>query len=345
MTPRERVQRCLTFQHPDRLPRQLGVLPWAVFYHPEELARIQARFPDDIIGAPNIYRPSPRVHGDAYEVGSYTDDWGCVFTNLQRGVHGEVKDPILRDLADWKSIQPPYETLPENLEATRERIRRFCGETDRFVHGSCNPRPWERYQFLRGAESALMDVADPSPEFLSLLRTIHEYYLRELEIWAATDVDGLAFMDDWGGQRQLLISPDTWRAVFKPLYRDYCDLIHAAGKYAFMHSDGHIQAIYPDLVEVGVDALNSQLFCMDMAELARIAKGKLTFWGEIDRQHVLPSKDPDVGRQAVRKVARHLYDPSGGVIVQFEFTAGSNPAVVTAILEEWERIDAEHGRG
>ena len=132
--------------------------------------------------------------------------------------------------------------------------------------------------------------------------------------------------------------------MFKPLYRDYCDLIHAAGKYVFMHSDGHIQAIYPDLVEIGVDALNSQLFCMDMAELARIAKGNMTFWGEIDRQHVLPSKDPDVGRQAVRTVARHLYDPSGGVIVQFEFTAGFNPAVVTAILEEWERVDAEHAR-
>ena len=39
-----------------------------------------------------------------------------------------------------------------------------------------------------------------------------------------------------------------------------------------MHSDGRISEIHPDLVEVGVDALNSQLFCMDLADLAAKAR-------------------------------------------------------------------------
>ncbi len=43
-------------------------------------------------------------------------------------------------------------------------------------------------------------------------------------------------------------------------------------KFTFMHSDGHISETYPDLVEVGVDALNSQLFCMDLADLAAKAR-------------------------------------------------------------------------
>ncbi|HDL17484.1 MAG TPA: methyltransferase, partial [Bacteroidetes bacterium] len=59
----------------------------------------------------------------------------------------------------------------------------------------------------------------------------------------------------------------------------------ANGKFAFMHSDGHISEIYTELVEVGVDAINSQLFCMDMVELAKSVKSKITFWGEVDRQH------------------------------------------------------------
>ena len=42
-----------------------------------------------------------------------------------------------------------------------------------------------------------------------------------------------------------------WREVFKPLYKAYCDLIHKAGKFAFFHSDGHIAAIYDDLIEQG----------------------------------------------------------------------------------------------
>jgi hypothetical protein len=138
-----------------------------------------------------------------------------------------------------------------------------------------------------------------------------------------------------------LISPRAWRRWFKPLYRDYVERIHAAGKKAFFHSDGHIQAIYPDLVEIGIDAINSQIFCMDLAELARIAKGRTTFWGEIDRQRVMPSPDPEDGARAVRQVASHLYDPAGGIIAMFSFEPGHNPQVARAIYREWDRVHAE----
>lgn len=125
---------------------------------------------------------------------------------------------------------------------------------------------------------------DQPPEFFKLRDIVHTYFLRVIEIWAKTEVDGIIFLDDWGAQNSLLISPMMWRKLFKPLYKDYCDLIHSAGKFAFMHSDGHIFDIYEDLIEVGVDAINSQLFCMDIEEIGRRFKGRITFWGEIDRQ-------------------------------------------------------------
>ena len=53
-------------------------------------------------------------------------------------------------------------------------------------------------------------------------------------------------MDDWGSQHGLLISPRTWRKVFKPLYKDYIDLAHSKGKKIFMHSDGFTAEIIPD---------------------------------------------------------------------------------------------------
>jgi uroporphyrinogen-III decarboxylase len=184
-------------------------------------------------------------------------------------------------------------------------------------------------------------VAADEQEFRSLLAKIHGYYMKELEFWISTDVDALRFMDDWGAQRSLLISPGRWREIFKPLYRDYCEIAHSRGKSIFMHSDGNIQEVYPDLVEVGVDAVNSQLFCMDLTVLARTVAGKITFWGEIDRQHVLPAADPGVGREAVRTVARHLYRESGGVIAQLEFGLGANPATVEAVFDEWEQVPRE----
>jgi uroporphyrinogen-III decarboxylase len=246
----------------------------------------------------------------------------------------------LEDLKEWRKVEPPYERLPDDIALARDVVNRGCAAADRFVLPPHFARPWERYQFLRETENAMLDLAEGAEEAKALLAEIHAYYLRELEFWVKTDVDAIFFMDDWGSQNSLLISPDMWRAWFKPLYRDYCELAHAHGKFAFMHSDGNIASVYEDLIEVGVDALNSQLFCMDMADLERRAKGRITFWGEIDRQHVLTSPDPETGRKAVQQVARHLYDPRGGLIAQFELTPGSNPDTAIAIFEEWERVQS-----
>ena len=339
---RDLVRRALRFESPARIPRQLWVLPWFETRFADATGRLRERFPDDIVGAASPYRPSPRRSGDPYRRGEYVDEWGCRFDNLHEGVIGEVKRPLVADLADWRSaVRPPVETLPGNFAAARAAVDRSCAETPLFTLSGCCPRPWERYQFLRGTENALCDLMDPDANVRDMLRTIHEFHLRECEFWAGTHIDAIFFMDDWGAQRQSLIPPAVWRDLFKPMYRDYIDIAHAAGKFAFMHSDGHILAIVDDVVELGLDALNSQLFCMDMDEYARKTRGKLTLWGEIDRQHVLASTDPAEARAAVRSVAARFYDPRGGLVAQCEAGPGANPAAVDAVFDEWERVGGE----
>ncbi|MHC4635995.1 MAG: uroporphyrinogen decarboxylase family protein [Planctomycetota bacterium] len=339
---REVVRRCLKFECPERIPRDLWLLPWAENHYPALVEEIKQRFPPDFCYAPDVYRPSPRVKGDPYAIGEHTDEWGCVFTNVHGGVIGEVKEFLVKNISDSKTIKPPYEILPEEGSSAKEKVNKFCAETEKFVITPCFPRPWERYQFLRGTQNAMMDVMTMEDGVKELLQTIHTFFLKEIEFWISTDVDAIWFMDDWGAQDQLLIPPKVWREIFKPMYKDYCELAHSEGKFALMHSDGCITEIYPDLVEVGVDGINSQLFCMDMPEIARLVKGKITFWGEIDRQHVLPCDELEVGREAVRKVAKHLYDRSGGVIAQFELGPGANPQMAIAIYEEWERIEQDN---
>jgi len=338
---REIVERAIRFENPERLPRDHWVLPWAEIHYPDDLARIRERFPTDFSTVEFYYEPSSRVRGDAYKRGHYTDEWGCTFKNLQDGIIGEVKEPILPDMADYKSVRPPYEQLPEDRQRAYDTISRLYAETDKFVLANICPRPWERYQFIRGTENALVDIMFPDDGARGLLKVIHDFYLAELEFWARSDVDALFFMDDWGSQDQLLIRPALWREIFKPLYRDYCEIAKAHGKFVFMHSDGYITDIYPDLIEIGVNVLNSQLFCMDLVEIEEIARGKITFWGEIDRQHILQSKNPQDGRDAVRQVAKHLYDPRGGLIAQCEIGSGTNPETAHAVYDEWERVQAE----
>lgn len=128
-----------------------------------------------------------------------------------------------------------------------------------------------------------------------------------------------------------------WRRVFKPLYRDYVDLIHAGGRFAFFHSDGCISPIIDDLIEVGIDALNCQLFCMDIEDLGSRFAGKITFWGEIDRQYVLPFGSTDDVRAAVNRVRRPLDRGHGGVIAQCEWGSKIAAQNIMAVFEEWEK--------
>ncbi len=346
-TSREIVKRCITFNNPERMPRDLWVLPWMETNHPEMLQKVRDTYPSDIAWLPgnsnfswvsSVYNVSPKLKGNPYKVGEYIDEWGCVFNNVHDGIIGEVKNPIIEDLADIDKFQAPYDVLPKDYDKAREFVNKFCASSDKFVFGSCCPRPWERIQFILGTENAMIDVMLYEEEFKKLLKIIHDFYVKELEFWASTDVDVLMFMDDWGSQNQLLMRPEMWSDIFKPLYKEYCDIANSHGKHIFMHSDGYIIDIYKDLIEIGVDAVNSQLFCMDMEQVAKEAKGKITFWGEIDRQHVLVSNDLQKGRDAVRKVAKSLYDSKGGIIAQFELGPGANPEMAMAIYDEWDKI-------
>lgn len=81
---RELVERTLEFNHPKRVPRQLWTLPWAEIHHPEMLRKIWSDFPDDIVGVPGFYREPVHTFGEPYEIGTYVDEWGCIFENRQR---------------------------------------------------------------------------------------------------------------------------------------------------------------------------------------------------------------------------------------------------------------------
>jgi uroporphyrinogen-III decarboxylase len=195
-------------------------------------------------------------------------------------------------------------------------------------------RPFERMQFLRGTENLYLDIGYGTAEFQKLLNMVHEYYLEDIESWCKSNVDGIFFMDDWGSKNSLLINPQMWREVFKPLYKDYCDIIHAADKFTFFHSDGHTEAVFADFVEVGIDAINSQLFTMDIEKLSQY-KGKIVFWGEIDRQNIMPFGDPQQVRQAVMRVRRVLDDGTGGVIAQCEWGKFDPRENVEAVFQTW----------
>ncbi len=332
MTSRERVCRALKFDSPDRAPRDLWALPGIHMFRAKELGEVLQRFPSDFTGPRHVPGKGRRCKGEEASVGKYTDAWGSTWYVAQPGIVGEVKEPALADWAALATYKLPWELI---READMSQVNRGCAETDRFVLAGTGARPFERMQFLRGSQDLFYDLAGGLKEVYLLRDMLHEFYLEEMRMWARTDVDAISFMDDWGSQSSLLISPDLWRSFFKPLYREYCSIAHAAGKFVFFHSDGDIESIYPDLIEIGVNAVNSQLFCMDIEALAQKHKGRITFWGEIDRQKMLPFGTPDEVRVAVRRVRRALDDGAGGVIAQCEWGINNPRENIEAVFDEW----------
>lgn len=335
MTSRERVLRALEFDSPDRPPRDLWMLPGVTMLRRAEAEAVLAKYPVDFCGCDGGYGASRRTRGTVAEVGEYVDEWGCGWSVAEVGVVGEVKHPPLADWAALDGWTPPWELLDG---ADLSRVDASCRATDKFVRVGTHVRPFERLQFLRGTENVFMDLLARPPEFEQVCGLVHAFNLRDIEMWCGTAVDGIGFMDDWGTQSSLLIAPALWREVFKPMYAEYCALIRGAGKKVFFHSDGHIAAIYPDLIEIGVDAVNSQLFCMDIEELGRRHRGQVTFWGEISRQDTLPFGTVADVRRAVARVHEALYDGRGGVIAQCEWGTRDPRDNIEAVFETWNEL-------
>ena len=330
MTSRERVIRTLEHKPVDRAPRNL----WALPYLKADTNKFFERFPEDFTGPEVRFGKSNYAKGTFFMPPGYTDDFGCEWHVTGYGVTGEVRNSPLFDWSGLDTYKFPWEML-ENADFSK--VNESCAKTDKFVLAGSMSRPFERLQFLRGTENLFMDLAYGDERLEKLIEMMQEFNLAEMEMWAKTDVDGVSFMDDWGSQSALLISPRMWRKIFKPIYKSYCDILKSAGKKVFFHSDGYIREIYPDLIEIGIDAVNSQLFCMDIEELGESFEGKITFWGEIDRQYLVPFGTEEEVRAGVRRVRKALDKGRGGVIAEVEWGHDAKEENIYAIFEEWEK--------
>jgi uroporphyrinogen decarboxylase len=179
---------------------------------------------------------------------------------------------------------------------------------------------WELGYMLRGLEQMLMDVV-LNPEFVSALLA----KLLEINL-AATGrfldkvgpyIQVIRTADDLATQKGPLMSPQTYRTLLKPVYKQYFDLIKSKTEAKiFYHSCGNVTQLIDDLVEIGVDILNPvQVSAMgDTSELKARFGDKVVFWGGIDTQHVLPHGSVEEVEAEVRRCIRDLA-PGGGYVV------------------------------
>jgi len=223
--------------------------------------------------------------------------------------------------SDWQGMETPQSKAtvigigPSYQELT-ERVKKVSGETGRYILATIWGSHWEKAYFSRGIENFLADMAGEPAFAKSLLSKIIEKNMVMLEnILSIKEFDGVLLGSDWGTQQGLIMSPSTWEEMIRPGEQKEYDLIHGYGKDVWVHSCGKIDAVIPRLVEMGVDVLNPiQPECMDIGKLKKDFGAKLTFWGGISTQRVLPYGTPEEVKREAREV-RALMSKDGGYIL------------------------------
>ncbi len=332
MTSRELVIRTLNHEPTARAPRDLWLADGMETTHPDALAELDLRFPSDIIQPDISASYGRRARGKANQAGQYTDSWGCIWQFSEPAKPAELKVSPLAEKAKIAEFRPPEELLDP---ARFSKVNKSCENTGRFVLARSETQPFDRLRFLRGHDAALMDLARGTKDVRNLLKMLHEFSCRELEIWANTEVDGVALHDDWATNDSLIISPEMWRDIFKPLYRDYFKILHAKDKFVFFQSSGNIFDILSDLIKDGADAVHVPLHLADPEKAAKRFRGRVTFWGDIVSQDVLRSGNPAEQREAVLKIRRALDFGSGGVIAQCQWDTDVPLQTIAAVFEQW----------
>jgi uroporphyrinogen decarboxylase len=154
------------------------------------------------------------------------------------------------------------------------------------------------------------------PDFYeALLDGILNVHLQLIERLGALPVDAILLSDDWGDQRGVIMGPKLWRQFIKPRARQYFAAVHAQEKWTFQHCCGSIFDILPDVIEIGLDVLESlQPEAMDIYEIKRRYGRDLRLWGGLGTQQLLPFGTPEEIRAEVARLREEL-GAGGGYIL------------------------------
>jgi len=328
MKGRERVRRAIERTGPDRIPLTHATLPGAVSRYGEALHELYRRYPSDVV---QVGAATEGEFGERIGVPS-RDTWGSLWVRYTDEHKGQV---VGHPLASWDALrtyEPPDTASDAWFSAIESNLDANAGRRYAMADGDTL---WQRMCYLHGYEATLQDLLLHPDRCAGLRDMILAVMVRRVaRLCQLPALDGIHFRDDWGTQQTLMIRPALWRAFFRPAYARLFALARDAGKHVWFHSDGAIEAIIPDLIEIGVQVLNPQVPVIGRARLAALCDGQVCIEADIDRQWTLPYGSPEDVRAEVRADIAALTTPDGGYIGRGE-AAGDVPLEnLAALLDE-----------
>lgn len=311
LTHKQRLLRALRYESVDRLPTQIN-------YTTGMGEKLAAHYGVPVKGLPQ-YLDNHLARVDLNHQGRLSVDgkaifdwWGAGHDTGEEGYYIRVNP-----LAETKNLDAypwPDPAAPGLFDKAREAITELGAEY--FIVPNLGFALFERAWSLRGFEQLFVDIAEDPGFVEDLLDRITAIQLALINQFLALGVDGGYFGDDYGAQKSLLFSPASWRRLIKPRLARLFAAFRDRGLPVIMHSDGQIQKILPDLLEIGLTTLNPvQPEVLDHAWLRENFGGKLSFYGGISTQTVMPNGTPAQVENALQSCINTLASDGTGLLI------------------------------
>jgi len=325
-TSREIVRRAIEFDDPPRVPY--------TFLDPPESDMLELGLVAEAAGT--FFETSSVPVGEIY-----FDEWG-VGQRATGRAWGHPEVCPLADLSALEDYQFPPVLHPEMIAAAKALVD-LGNAAGKYVLGGDPVMGIERLRMLMGFENLMVALYTDRDRLEILLDKLTDMAIEGAGIWAEMGgVHGFVIVEDWGLQNSLQIRPELWREVFKPRYARLIEAVHRGGMHHIWHCCGYIIDIIPDMIEMGVDALQiDQPQVMGVDRLTEEFGGKICFWNPVDIQW---SARAEVSNEEIREEAMHMLDRfarfGGGFIAKqypqwwdIGLTSEKNHAIYEAFME------------
>lgn len=331
MTKRERVIRAICHEETDRLPHYIELGDREI----EKMRRYTgnpnygAYLDNDLemIGFDGFMKPV------AGRPGFYCDDFGACWdrTGPDKDI-GVMESCVINCPEDFDKYVFPK--VPE--EEVRKKMKAFVENgRDTFKVVGISFAMYERGWALCGVENMLMALIE-EPEFCErLFEKVTEYDLELLKIITEYDIDAICMGDDWGQQRGMIMGPELWRKFIKPGMKKLYEFIKKQGKFVIQHSCGDVEEIFEDLIEIGLDVYQTvQPEVYSLEEIKKKYGDRLSFWGGISTQKLLPFATPEVVKETIIKTAKVMGNGGGYILAPTHVVTRDVPEENIEIMAE-----------
>jgi uroporphyrinogen decarboxylase len=268
--------------------------------------------------------------------GTMVDAYGSVW-NLRDDIT-HLKKPILSEvsLSDYKFPELKSFCTDVQFDFMRKTLETFSAT---YPVGKAGAGIYELTWRLMGVEETLIQMITEPKKIYQIFDKLTELIFSAIDDICRLPIEAILIADDWSDQQGVMFGAQRFREMILPYYKEIYAYIHSKGKITISHCCGSVSEIIPDLIDAGLDVLESvqpEAANMNPYQLKKEFGRDLSFWGGLGCQEAVTFFSPEKLRDEIRRLKDEM-SVGGGYVLAPSKTLNNSIPVRNAlvILEEF----------